>query len=196
MKKLIGKDVYILSNCCDWGDADRNTTIVDVACYSNVCNSVGIVEECASFLVKRYQPAYGWEMWYVHPDCLKLKKEYKAKAQNPYPHTCSYCNSPARKVNSIVFCSNLKCKPARNYIKNIAKICKAKVSKDTDNQGFILCPSCKHRAIQALFDRNFNCSNGHTWTHISKSGDKIDCRDVGYGVFVWNGKWETENLNG
>jgi hypothetical protein len=75
------------------------------------------------------------------------KRAVKTKVKvNPYPHTCSVCGNPARRIKQIVLCSNLKCKTRKTATKVISAFNNSKAPKlYVDSENYILC-QCGERA--------------------------------------------------
>lgn len=108
---------------------------------------------------------------------------------SPYPHICKYCKLPARKLDGLSLCSNMKCKTMKQARKIINTYPRAKRGVDADK--YIICPICGDRAEYTKEHLphgsdlmiTYQCPLSHVWKHYTEVGDKVINR---YGTHAFN----------
>jgi len=116
-----------------------------------------------------------WGLHYKEVRFLRPIKNDKKKVitVNPYPHTCSKCNSPARNFSTYIMCSNSHCKINKKF--------KQEVLSKVPKLNRLRCPTCRGYATEVGAARGknnttqwrFSCGKRHTWTHEPKNNDIV-----------------------
>jgi hypothetical protein len=151
------------------------------------------VNESGSIKISRNRSTLIIDAYYALKLACVIEDKF-SKARKPikpiilYPRKCPKCSSPARKSKAGLFCSNKKCRVAKDFRNQVLKMIPPSVSKakEVDADGYVLCPECGCIARGTLANATgrltySDCS--HRWKHEWKNGQKC-LRDNQY--FIWN----------
>lgn len=105
-----------------------------------------------------------------------IKSFKEVKQENPYPHICKKCNSPARQYKTFSMCSNLKCRNKKQveYFKAIGSYVKVEIEQKTDKDGYLLCKTCAAR-VRIYVNETYICNDHHIDKYIPEPGNKAGC---------------------
>lgn len=129
----------------------------------------------------------------------------KKKDIPEWPDKCRDCGSPAFILSTRIDCSNTSCKhkfkthsgldlflPADMRPPGWDKDPFRKRRSGVDKDDFVICDTCKKRAIDGHFNKKdklgeftAKCPSNHTWKSDLHIGDKIDAKS---GVIAYKGK--------
>ena len=116
--------------------------------------------------------------------------ESKPKVIPDWPHKCRDCGSPALEFTTRIDCSNDKCKNhfktssgmdlfLPKNIQDALKQPKVKLRPEVDQDGYLICPTCKARAFSGKWQNaakrlfSTSCSGGHKWSVQVEPGDRL-----------------------
>lgn len=91
-----------------------------------------------------------------------------------YPSSCKFCKSVARKIGSIVFCSNSKCKTRNKFRKQYKSKVIKRVGMNCPTCGEPATTSSRGGAVSSGVYR-LNCNQVHSWNYSPKKGDILKC---------------------
>ncbi len=178
----IGQRVIVTDGCCDWDASDdysrkpgapRETYVLGV--YDRGFIQVYKAKEFGGY-VCTIDGVHHEGSWSVAPDYLKPLEELKPiKA---YPHACSKCKSPARKVGKTILCSNPRCKTRNDFKRRFPN---PSTPADVNGKNFVICHTCDSDLLRSLGAADggmpghilVTCPKGHTRVHIFKVGHKL-----------------------
>lgn len=129
----------------------------------------------------------------------------KKKDIPEWPDKCRDCGSPAFILSTRIDCSNANCVhkfkthsgldlflPAEMRPPGWDKDPFRKRRAGVDKDDFVICDTCKKRAVDGTFDKKgklgeltAKCPDGHTWKSDLHIGDKIEAKN---GVLAYKGK--------
>lgn len=129
------------------------------------------------FVIPPLDQVFYWQV--TMSEVIENIKEKIVPAIIPYPNKCKICKFPARTINKLTLCSNVKCK-SRVKFKHSASFYSKKtlaLVNSVDCDGYPICQLCQNRAASTTLNRNGSritiCKYKHKWFHQWVEGEKI-----------------------